>query len=179
MSHSYCHRGVPHQINEMIEELLMNECENLDAFKLVVHFYHEPMDLEEPSILESNRILLEKGIKILWVHNSSNDNFQIKILNKIESGQADLCCFKKMPKHFKNIPINFTVVSPFNDSFNLIYIRLPGDSSIKFGIKIQSHKDLSKLFNNIAIKCLSKLDKRENSGSWNKLIVHAQNLLVE
>lgn len=158
--------NVPKQIQTLIDEILINEADQLIESKLVVHFYHEPMDLQNESILESNKLLLERGIRILWVHNSSNVDFEQCLKDTIAVKHLRLCCFKRMPEKLKRVPINFTVVSPSFQHRNLIFMRLPGDNTINFGVKIVDNSVLAKNFNQLALECLKSLKVKEVPACW-------------
>lgn len=161
---------IPGEIEGLLKKSIAGKITDFSRMKVVVHFYHEPKDLEPKyrSIYESNKVLLDRAFRILWVHNKGND-FSSAMLAKIPEELKKYCRFLKMPKNLQLIPINFTVIAPHHDDNTLTYVRLPGHRDIKFGIKIEEVDELAIKFNQLALYCLASL-MDDDDDDWGDLI---------
>ncbi|WP_089729273.1 hypothetical protein [Candidatus Thiosymbion oneisti] len=168
---------IPKEIDKLLSKSINKKVANLKRLKVVVHFYHEPKDLiyEYRSIFESNRVLLERAYRILWVHDKGNE-FERGILAKVPDSSNQYCRFLEMKNlpELRLIPINFTVIAPHYDDNTLTYVRLPGHRDIKFGIKLEEVDDLAVKFNQLALYCLAALPG-DRDADWSGLIESAKN----
>jgi len=169
----------PNEIDNLLSRIDQKK-DDPSRLRVVVHFYHDPKDLEPEyaSIFEANKILFERGFRLLWVHDRGVEfkrGILARLSNELSKSLIEVeryCRFLPIPKELSLIPVNFSVIAPHHDDNSLTYVRLPGHSNIKFAIKIAEIDELAVRFNQLALHCLSKIDQDEDE-LWNQLISSA------